>query len=105
MLEISYILNLGQLLKMAPNLKKYLWQKLKPKKQLGCLKVVFEKLVHSSFCTLYNTDVQLLKKQYGGYSSINWEEYHRRATIGKVVKNDVICHFMLVVMSMSGVMC
>ncbi len=32
MLETNYTLNLGQLLKIAPELKKYLWQKLKPEK-------------------------------------------------------------------------
>jgi hypothetical protein len=32
MLETSYNLNLGQLLKIAPKLKKYLWQKLKLEK-------------------------------------------------------------------------
>jgi hypothetical protein len=48
MLKISYTLSLGQLLKIALELKKYLWQKLKPektwnvsratiKKQVGCL--------------------------------------------------------------------
>jgi hypothetical protein len=32
MLETSYTLNLGQLLKIAPKLKRYLWHKLKPNK-------------------------------------------------------------------------
>jgi hypothetical protein len=32
MLETNYILNLGQLLEIAPKLKRYLWQKLKPEK-------------------------------------------------------------------------
>jgi hypothetical protein len=32
MLETSYTLNLGQLTKITPNLKKYLWQKLKANK-------------------------------------------------------------------------
>jgi hypothetical protein len=32
MLKTSYILSLRQLLKIAPELKKYLWQKLKPDK-------------------------------------------------------------------------
>jgi hypothetical protein len=32
MLEITYTLKLGQLLKITPNFKKYRWQKLKPKK-------------------------------------------------------------------------
>ncbi len=31
MLETTYTLRLGQLLKITPNLKKYMWQKLKPK--------------------------------------------------------------------------
>jgi hypothetical protein len=32
MLETTYILRLNQLLKITPDLKKYMWQKLKPKK-------------------------------------------------------------------------
>jgi hypothetical protein len=32
MLEISYTLNLGQLFKIALELKRYLWQKVKPEK-------------------------------------------------------------------------
>jgi hypothetical protein len=32
MLEINYILNLGHLFKITHKLKRYLWQKLKPKK-------------------------------------------------------------------------
>jgi hypothetical protein len=32
MLETTYTLRLGQLLKITPHLKKYMWQKLKPKK-------------------------------------------------------------------------
>jgi hypothetical protein len=31
-LETSYTLNLGQLLKITPKLKRYIWQKLKLKK-------------------------------------------------------------------------
>jgi hypothetical protein len=30
MLETTYTLRLGQLLKIAPNFEKYMWQKLKP---------------------------------------------------------------------------
>ncbi len=33
MLETSYILNLGKLLKITPKFKRYLWQKIKPKKK------------------------------------------------------------------------
>jgi hypothetical protein len=32
MLEINHTLNLGWLLKMAPKLKIYIWQKMKPDK-------------------------------------------------------------------------
>jgi hypothetical protein len=32
MLKTTYTLKLGQLLKITPNLNKYTWQKLKPKK-------------------------------------------------------------------------
>ncbi len=32
MLETSYTLNLGQLVKIAPNFKKYVWPRLKPDK-------------------------------------------------------------------------
>ncbi len=32
MLETSYTLNLGKLIKIAPNLKKYLWKKMKTNK-------------------------------------------------------------------------
>ncbi len=32
MLETNYTLNLGQFLKIAPKLKRYMWQNLKPKK-------------------------------------------------------------------------
>ncbi len=45
MLEISYIWNLGQLLKIVHELKKYLWQKLKPKKTRNVNKVTTKKQV------------------------------------------------------------
>ncbi len=45
MLEISYILNFGQLLKIVHELKKYLWQKLKPKKTRNVNKVTTKKQV------------------------------------------------------------
>jgi hypothetical protein len=32
MLEITYTLRLGQLVKITPNLMKYMWQKIKPEK-------------------------------------------------------------------------
>jgi hypothetical protein len=39
MLETSYTLNLGQLLKIALALKRYLWQKLKPQKTQNLKKI------------------------------------------------------------------
>ncbi len=47
MLKISYTLNLGQLLQIAPKLKKYVWQKLKPKKTQNLSKATIEKQVGS----------------------------------------------------------
>jgi hypothetical protein len=43
MLKTSYILSLRQLLKIAPELKKYLWQKLKPDKIYYVNKTTTEK--------------------------------------------------------------
>jgi hypothetical protein len=48
MLETSYILNLGQLLKIAFELKKCMWQKLKPKKTHKISRATIEKQVWSS---------------------------------------------------------
>ncbi len=45
MLETTYTLSLGQLLKIAPNLKKYMWQKLKQKKPNIITKVILEPIV------------------------------------------------------------
>ncbi len=45
MLETSYTLNLGQLLKITPKLKIYLWQKLKPKKTQNLSRTTTEKQV------------------------------------------------------------
>ncbi len=47
MLESSYTLNLRQLLKIAPELKKYIYQKLKPKKTQNVSRVTIEKQVSS----------------------------------------------------------
>ncbi len=43
MLEISYTLDLGQLFKIAPELKRYLWQKLKLKKNQNVNRATIEK--------------------------------------------------------------
>ncbi len=45
MLERNYILNLGQLFKIAPKLKRYLWQKLKPKKIQNVSKATTQKQI------------------------------------------------------------
>jgi hypothetical protein len=47
MLETSYILNLGQLFNIALELKRYLWQKLKPKKTQNINKITTNKQVGS----------------------------------------------------------
>ncbi len=45
MLETNYTLNLRQLLKIVPELKKYLWHKLKPKKTQNVNKINTKKQV------------------------------------------------------------
>ncbi len=45
MLETSYVLNLGQLLKIAPKLKRYLWQKLKLEKIQNLSRTTIDKQV------------------------------------------------------------
>jgi hypothetical protein len=52
MLERSYTLNLGQLFKIAHELKKYLWQKLKLKKTQNVNKTTTDKQVGSSVLEL-----------------------------------------------------
>jgi hypothetical protein len=47
MLEINYILDLGQLLRIALKLKKYLWQKLKPEKTQNLNRITTDKQVGS----------------------------------------------------------
>jgi hypothetical protein len=42
MLETTYILKLGQLLKVAPNFKKYMWKKLKLEKPNITTKTILE---------------------------------------------------------------
>jgi hypothetical protein len=43
MFETSYTLNLGQLLKMVPKLKRYLWQKMKRDKPQIVVKTIIIK--------------------------------------------------------------
>ncbi len=47
MLETNYTLNLGQFFKIAFELKKYLWQKLKPKKAQNLSRTTTDKQVGS----------------------------------------------------------
>ncbi len=47
MLETSYILRLGQLLKIAPQLKRYFWQKLKLERTQNVSRATIEKQVGS----------------------------------------------------------
>jgi hypothetical protein len=50
MLETSYTLNLEQLLKIAPELKGYLWHKLKPEKSQFLSSAITKKQVGSTIC-------------------------------------------------------
>ncbi len=43
MLESNYTVNLGQLLKMVPKLKRYMWQKMKPNKPYSVTKIIIKK--------------------------------------------------------------
>ncbi len=47
MLETNYTLNLGQFLKIAPKLKRYMWQNLKPKKTQNVNRTTTKKQVGS----------------------------------------------------------
>jgi hypothetical protein len=47
MLETSYTLNLAQLIKIVPKLKRYLWQKLKPRKTQNVSRTTINKQVGS----------------------------------------------------------
>jgi hypothetical protein len=59
MLETSYTLNLGQLLKIAFELKKYLWQKLKPEFFLNVSKTTIDKQVGYSVPKVATTVVAI----------------------------------------------
>ncbi len=49
MFETSYTLNLGQLLKMVPKLKRYLWQKMKRDKPQIVVKTIIIKQYHLQY--------------------------------------------------------
>jgi len=57
MLERSYTLNLEHLLKIAPELKIYLWQKLKPEKTFNVNKTTTRKQVGYSVLEIRTTVV------------------------------------------------
>ncbi len=71
MLETSYILSLGQLLEIAPELKKYLWQKLKLKKTQNVSRTTTNKQVGFSVLEIgttivaINNHIQLFKYRLG----------------------------------------
>jgi hypothetical protein len=59
MLETSYRMNLRQLLKIALELKKYLWQKLKPKKTHNVNKTTTNKQVGFSVPKVGTTTITI----------------------------------------------
>jgi hypothetical protein len=64
MLKTSYILNLGQLLKIALELKRYLWQKLKLEKNKNLSITTIEKQVSFSILELGTTVVVIDNHTY-----------------------------------------
>ncbi len=61
MLETTYTLRLGQLLKITPNLKKYMWQKLKPKKPNIAIKGILEPSVTIVIDTHFKVDIAAIE--------------------------------------------
>ncbi len=59
MLKINYTLNLGQLLKIALELKRYFWQKLKLKKIQNVSKTTIHKQVNSLVLEVGTTTVAI----------------------------------------------
>jgi hypothetical protein len=59
MLEISYTLNLKHLLKIAPELERYIWQKLKPEKIQNLNRTTIDKQVSSSIPKARTTSVTI----------------------------------------------
>ncbi len=55
MLDTTYTLKIGQLVKIAPDLKKYMWQKLKPKK----LNITTKQILEPSVATMVATHFEL----------------------------------------------
>jgi hypothetical protein len=63
MLETTYTLRLGQLLKIAPHLKKYMWQKLKPEKPNIVIKVIPKPNVAKMMETHFKVLTATIKKK------------------------------------------
>ncbi len=61
MMETTYTMKLGQLLKITLDLKKYMWQKLKPKKLNITSKVISEPNVTIAVETHYQIDTVTIK--------------------------------------------
>ncbi len=61
MMETTCTMRLGQLLKIAPDLKKYMWQKLKPKKPNITTKVILKPNVATMVETHYKVDITTLE--------------------------------------------
>jgi hypothetical protein len=61
MLETTYTLRLGQLLKKTPHLKKYMWQKLKKKKPNITSKVVLKPSVATVIETHFEIDTSAIE--------------------------------------------
>jgi hypothetical protein len=60
MMETTYTLRLSQLLNIAPNLKKYMWQKLKPEKPYITTKVISQPSVATVIETRFEVDITSL---------------------------------------------
>jgi hypothetical protein len=54
-METTYTLKLDQLLKITPNLKKYMWQKLKPKKS----NIIIQVIPKSSVAIVVETHIEI----------------------------------------------
>ncbi len=71
MFETSYTLNLGQLLKIAPELKIYIWQKLKLEKNQNVNKTTIDKQVGSlilevgTITIIMNNHMAIIQVQIG----------------------------------------
>jgi len=61
MLKITYTLRLGQLLKITLDLKKYMWQKLKPKKPNITIKHILEPNLATKVEPHFQLDITIIE--------------------------------------------